>query len=571
MYILSPKRGQKLGKIQFKYLVCCFLVSFLFFGNACGKSINKEEQETASKTEQRREQSIFELSEQEKREIVDSSAGELESTDAHQDFEPTDEENVFEKEVLEDASEPAIPESLVEAHTEKSISSKPWLKSITGSPKVLGGGIALDSQGSILITGAFRRTISFGSMTLTAQQNYDTFVAKLDHTGKWLWAKHVGYSNARFIVGTAGITLDAKDNILLTGMFHGTANFGNISLASKGGTKIANLFVAKLDPSGKWLWAKRAGSIEGGSGRGITVDTKNNVLVTGFFTGRTDFGSTTLVSKGGSNLFVAKLDPSGKWLWAKRAGSSHRILGNNGNGIATDKQDNVFVTGRFSVIADFGSTTLTAKGAGQQNIFVAKLDHAGKWIWAKRAGNGIGNSNIGMGIAVDQQGTVLVTGVFNKASDFGSTTLTSKGNLNIFVAKLDTTGKWIWAKRAGTSGFELNRNYSNVAPSMGVDGQGSIFITGNFQGTADFGKTTLTAKVGYNMFVAKVDQNGKYLWAKRAGSSGEDGVTGISIDQRGSLFLTGKFSKTADFGSKTITAKEYHDLFVAKLRSPPSW
>lgn len=510
MYILSPKRGQKLGKIQFKYLVCCFLVSFLFFGNACGKSINKEEQETASKTEQRREQSIFELSEQEKREIVDSSAGELESTDAHQDFEPTDEENVFEKEVLEDASEPAIPESLVEAHTEKSISSKPWLKSITGSPKVLGGGIALDSQGSILITGAFRRTISFGSMTLTAQQNYDTFVAKLDHTGKWLWAKHVGYSNARFIVGTAGITLDAKDNILLTGMFHGTANFGNISLASKGGTKIANLFVAKLDPSGKWLWAKRAGS-------------------------------------------------------------SHRILGNNGNGIATDKQDNVFVTGRFSVIADFGSTTLTAKGAGQQNIFVAKLDHAGKWIWAKRAGNGIGNSNIGMGIAVDQQGTVLVTGVFNKASDFGSTTLTSKGNLNIFVAKLDTTGKWIWAKRAGTSGFELNRNYSNVAPSMGVDGQGSIFITGNFQGTADFGKTTLTAKVGYNMFVAKVDQNGKYLWAKRAGSSGEDGVTGISIDQRGSLFLTGKFSKTADFGSKTITAKEYHDLFVAKLRSPPSW
>jgi hypothetical protein len=161
-----------------------------------------------------------------------------------------------------------------------------------------------------------------------------------------------------------------------------------------------------------------------------------------------------------------------------------------------------YVTGYFGGTSTFGSTTLTSK-LGSEDVFVAKLDSTGKWMWAVSAG-GTGTAG-GLGISVDSAGNSYVTGDFGfdfsapGTASFGSTTLTSNGKWDVFVAKLDSTGKWLWAVSAGAGDDDFGRGIS-------VDGAGISYITGSFDGTASFGSTTLTSKGSEDLFVWKVNK-----------------------------------------------------------------
>ena len=70
------------------------------------------------------------------------------------------------------------------------------------------------------------------------------------------------------------------------------------------------------------------------------------------------FGSTTLTSAGGSDVFVAKLDSVGNFLWAVRSGGTDS---DRGERIALDSSGNIYVSGYFSGTSNFGSTTLTSE------------------------------------------------------------------------------------------------------------------------------------------------------------------------------------------------------------------
>ena len=127
------------------------------------------------------------------------------------------------------------------------------------------------------------------------------------------------------------------------------------------------LFAQNVD----WLWAKKAGGTSYDSSSSIAVDANGNSYVTGYFYGSATFGTTTLTSSGGSDIFVAKLDINGNWLWAKKAGGTDYDYG---NGIAVDANGNSYVTGYFYGSATFGTTTLTSSSEYYTVIYVAKLD-----------------------------------------------------------------------------------------------------------------------------------------------------------------------------------------------------
>ena len=353
------------------------------------------------------------------------------------------------------------------------------------------------------------------------------------------------------------IAVDASGNSYVTGGFEGTAIFGSTTLESGGSQDI---FVAKLDNRGNWLWAKKAGGTDSDYGYGIAVDASGNSYVTGYFKGSATFGSTTLTNNGFANIFIAKLDSSGNWLWAKNAGYSG--CGTSGNGIAVDASGNIYVTGYCADSAIFGSITLTSNG--DSDIFIAKLDSSGNWLWAKNAGGT--DYDYGQGIAVDASGNSYVTGYFESTTaTFGSTTLTSSGFSDIFVAKLDSSGNWLWIKNAGGTDY-----YEGCG--IAVDTSGNSYVIGWFEGSATFGSATLTSNGDDDIFVTKLDSSGNWLWAQNAGGTGSDWGHGIAVDAIGNSYVTGYFFSTAaTFGNITIygSGTVYNtDIFVVKVHIP---
>jgi hypothetical protein len=348
------------------------------------------------------------------------------------------------------------------------------------------------------------------------------------------------------------IAVDANGNSYVTGYFWGNATFGNTTLTSSS-SEYVDIFVAKMDINGNWLWAQQAGGTSGDEGYSIAVDANGNSYITGCFWGSATFGATTLTSSGNEDIFIAKLDINGNWLWAKQAGGTSYDIG---YGIAVDDNGNSYVTGYFSSIATFGNTTLTSSSSEYADIFVAKLDSSGNWLWAKKAG---GTSwDHGYGIAVDANGNSYVTGYFYGSATFGTTTLTSSGSYDIFVAKMDSNGNWLWVKQAGGTN-------EDGGISIAINANGNSYITGVFEESATFGTTTLTSSGSQDIFVAKLDINGNWLWAKQAGGTGYDDGCGIAVDANGNSYVTGYFYGNAIFGTTTLTSSSASDIFVAKL------
>jgi len=371
-----------------------------------------------------------------------------------------------------------------------------WAFKAGGLSHDWGYGIAVDSSGNAYATGVFKGTATFGSTNLTAT-NTDTFTAKLSSNGSWQWAANGGGSSSPQYIDyneRGGIAVDSIGNIYVTGSFSETATFGNTSLTSSG---YDDIFVAKLSASGSWQWAVKAGGSSQESSGGIAVDSSGNSYVTGDFSETATFGSTSLSSDYGDyNIFIAKLSSSGSWEWAVKAGYYASQEWDRGNGIAVDSSGNVYATGYFSGRATFGNTGL--RSSGGYDIFIAKLNNSGSWQWAVKAGST--GDDRGHGIAVDSSGNAYATGFFRGTATFGTTNLTSSGGSDIFIAKLNSSGSWQWAVKAG--GPDWVRGIG-----IAVDSSGNTYSTGVFKSTAIFGSTNLTSSGDYDIFIAKLSSS----------------------------------------------------------------
>jgi hypothetical protein len=407
-----------------------------------------------------------------------------------------------------------------------------------------GRGIAVDSSGNAYITGYFQGAALFGATTLTSAGSYDTYIAKVDIWGNFLWAKSAGGSSDD--VGN-GIAVDSSGNAYITGRFQGTSLFGATTLSSAGNSDI---YVAKVDSGGNFLWAKRVGGINSD----LAVDSSGNAYITGSLSGTALFGATTLTSAGGFDTYIAKVDSGGNFIWAKRAGGTSDDYG---RGIALDSSGNAYITGSLQGTALYGATTLTSSGS--YDTYIAKVDSVGNFLWAKSAGGS--SDDVGVGIALDSSGNAYITGYFSGTAVFGATTLTSAGDRDIYVAKLDIGGNFLWAKRAGGISWDSGNG-------IAVDSSGNTYITGYFNGIAVFGATTLISAGGDDTYIAKVDIGGNFLWAKRAGGTSSDRGSDIALDSSGNAYITGWFEGTAVFGATTLTSVWGRDVFIWKVPAP---
>lgn len=423
-----------------------------------------------------------------------------------------------------------------------------WATQAGGIPHDIGYSITVDDAGNTYVTGAFQSTAIFGSYSLNSYGSMDIFVAKMDAVGNWLWATQAGSIDPE---SGNSIVVDDIGNCYVTGYISETATFGQFTLISEG---FDDIFVAKIDTFGNWLWASIAGGISGEVGEAITIDNYGCTYITGYYQETATFGYNILVSSGDYDIFVAKMDETGTWQWATNALGIGR---ERGKAITIDNAGNTYITGDFNNTVTFGTYTLTPSVASAE-IFVAKMDVNGDWVWASQAEGNI--SNDGRGISIDDNGNTYITGLFQGTTSFGNYNIISSGTFDIFVAKLNAMGTWQWAAKAGGS-------FGDVGEAIITTNTGCSYVTGGFRDTATFGSNSLVSNGDYDIFAAKMDATGNWLWATNAGGGSDDSGLAITIDDAENTYVTGYFQETATFGSQSLTSSGNCEIFVAKLEN----
>lgn len=243
--------------------------------------------------------------------------------------------------------------------------------------------LALDSNNNIYTTGAFQSTVDFDPdlvdvSNLTSAGSEDIFISKLSPAGDFLYAHRIGGGS-----GESGksIAIDQSNNIFITSNFSGTIDFDPdlvdvFNLTSFGST---DAVVFKLDASGDFLWAKQLGGASSELGETLSVDSSNNVYVTGYMDGLGDFdpgiGVFNLDVLDNQYTFILKLNNSGDFIWAKQVGGSFFDQVQN---TTLDSQNNLYLTGSFNDTGDFdtGDDIFNLTSLGSSDILVLKLGDA---------------------------------------------------------------------------------------------------------------------------------------------------------------------------------------------------
>ena len=448
-----------------------------------------------------------------------------------------------------------------------------WARQAGGAGYQEAGSLAADAAGNAFVVGTFQGSIGFnpGAGNLNSTGVFDVFFAKYNNAGAAVWAKQVGGTGLTF---GYDIATDAPGNVFISGNFNGTIDFdpgpGTKNLTSNNSL---DAFLAKYNPSGDLLWAHRLGGAQFEEARSITADAAGNVLVAGIFNDSVDFdpgpGTAALQATAGGDVYLAKFSPAGALLWAKlvEGAGFERVLD-----MTTNAAGHLFVTGHFQGSADFDPSAAdhTLDAVGDSDLFFARYDTGGNFVWAKNVGGFFYEE--ARGIAVDRFDNVYLTGRYGETVDFdpgpGIGELENAGINDAFFAKYDADGAFVWANSIGGNG-------NDIGNSIAVDTLGQVYLTGQYMNTVDFdpgGDTSsLSATGDIEIFLARYDASGHYLWAGSIGGTKMEESTTLALDAQHNIYLTGFFKETADFnpgpGTANLTSGGEEDAFIAKFKA----
>jgi hypothetical protein len=327
-------------------------------------------------------------------------------------------------------------------------------------------------------------------------------------------------------------------------------------LALIAGTSGLDLFTAKFNTNGDCLWAKTATGQASEYGNEIVTTLNGNVAVIGNTQGTMIIESDTLAHLESTDLFVVKYDANGNKIWSKGLPG----MGNaGGRAITSDDFENTYIAGSFAgnILIDtvvFNSTT-----SPNNDIFISKFAPSGDLIWAKQFG-GTGD-DYARGIDTDASGNIYVSGVFSNSIDFDGLILTAAGSSDIFLIKMDSNGNIIWGKKIGNNGAE-------EGCEIEVNEIGEVFITGGFSQSITLGLTNFNSLGFRDVFIAKLDSSGNFIWAKSAGSNLDDvnyaiGLNVINED----LCTIGTYSGMFTDSIHSITSIGGVDSYISKIQS----
>ena len=383
-----------------------------------------------------------------------------------------------------------------------------WVKSFGGTASDKGISIGVDSLGFIYCSGYYNNEATFGSITLTNSNlssngnNKENFVFKMDSLGNVLWAIPGGNQSGGCCDDRAlGMHVTPGGDVFITGTYWSSYKLGVNgapgTITATGNNAHDTSVLGKVDKNGNPQWVISFGGDNSSGGcpypiydaddhaYDVKVDADGFIYVTGFFSGYdADFDGFTITNPEWGNDcqpmgYIGKLDSNGNWLWVDKFDGIKDQRGSRDNRLAIDKFSNIYVVGGF------------------QNR------------------------------GVSQVGT------------YGPYSITSNGEWDAFIFKMDKNGNWLWAEGFGS-------NKTDRANSIAIDVCDDIYITGEYRNPMIFsganasnGTDTLSHKQKRDVFVAKMNNQGQWKWAKRARSSGTDKPYQMSVDNNKQVFLGG--------------------------------
>ena len=268
-----------------------------------------------------------------------------------------------------------------------------------------------------------------------------------------------------------GVAVDSSDNIYVTGHTYGGLDSNTFS----GGHDI---FLVKYNSSGTKQWTKQLGTSTADSGLGVTVDSSNNIYVTGHTYGGLDSNTNS----GGKDIFLTKFNSSGTKQWTNQLGTSSN---DEGKGVSTDSSGNIYVTGNTNGGLD-GNTN-----SGNLDIILVKYNSSGTKQWTQQLGSS--ENDFGLGVTVDSSDNIYVTGYTEGGLDGN----TNSGERDIFLVKYNSSGTKQWTQQLGTSSYDYGRGVT-------VDSSDNIYVTGYTGGGLD-GNTNSGS---YDIFLVKYNSDG---------------------------------------------------------------
>lgn len=423
-----------------------------------------------------------------------------------------------------------------------------------------GYGIATDAAGSVYVAGKYEENAVFSGTTLPLQGNHDIFLAKYAPNGSLDWVQTGGSYSGDY---ARILACNKTSRVYIAGEIEGLNNTivfpgSPITLTGQG---LNDIFLATYDLNGNLLWARSEGAACNEKALGVTYDAAGNVIICGYYTDTTKFNGVVLNSTNDKDIFIAKYDANGNFLWMRHAGGPGE---EEAKSVVCDAGGNIYICGKYSDGATFGTTTFSTPVTpyGQfYNGYIAKYSPSGSLIWVKSIDGDY--DDIAWSMTKDDNDKLYVTGEFSGAT-FGGITLYSGGKADVFVACYDNNGNAQWAVSGGSV-------VADRARGIGCDGS-NIFITGQFGLTATFGGSTITAADSSDIFVAELNNSGNFLWAKSVGGVADslevDGYeSGIAVcaDPSGTAYVTGAILEGGMFGSNFVNGYSRTDVFIAKM------
>ena len=318
-----------------------------------------------------------------------------------------------------------------------------------------------------------------------------------------------------------------------------------------------------------WQFLKNAGGTKSEYCNDMCSDKNGNTIIVGESTSPTmSFGATTFTNPASSyptSAIIAKYDSAGNIIWAKNYPGMNAYVAVNS--VAVDSSNNILVIGSFGGNSLIIENTTLVNNTAQPDVFVAKFDPSGNLFWAKNYGGW--SYDFGTSVAVDINNDILITGYFYADTLKMDNITLLNPNMgcfgDVFVAKLNSsTGNTIWANRAGGYG-------KDIPNCIKTDRFGNVYSAGETQVSTpmNFGSFNLTNASFSGMFIAKYDNNGQILWAKKAGGSFKDAFKDLTIDDvSGNIYAVGKHVGASPFDNIILPSVGYmENAFVAKYDS----